>query len=474
MRTTARIALLVLLATATPAVAQEVDFGGSVAGELRWFPNDPLDPEQLESFQYSLALEPSLTAQSDSGRHSFALVPFARLDAQDSERTHFDIREAYWRGVFGDWEVLAGVNRVFWGVTESRHLVDVVNQTDILEDVDEEDWLGQPMVSVEWQRSWGRLAGLALIGFRPRSFPGPAGRLRFPLPVDTDEALFPDGERLVDLALRYSHFLGDFDVGVSLFHGTGREPAFRLDESDSTLIPVYSRITQASLDLQYTRNAWLWKLESLVRSGPGATFGAAVAGFEYTRYQVFGSAADLGLLAEYLYDGRDETAPPTPFENGLFLGARLALNDVQDTSLLAGAVVDLDNGTVAGRVEGERRLTANLKLELEARVFTSVDPESFLWFLRRDSFVTPRLGLFSSPQRRPPGRPLSSPDLSVGPAHRVDVQSVSRDLQITDRPTAARTRRAPLPRRAATPAGPASCARPPASPRPRGRRRQGR
>jgi hypothetical protein len=394
MHATSRFVLLVLLAAASPAAAQEVDFGGTVAGELRWFPNDPLYPDQLEALQYSLVLEPSLTGQSDGGRHSFALVPFARLDAQDSERTHFDLREAYWRGVFGDWEVLAGVNRVFWGVTESRHLVDVVNQTDILEDVDEEDKLGQPMLSVEWQRSWGRLAGLALVGFRHRSFPGSEGRLRFPLPVDTDAALFPDGERLVDLALRYSHFLGDFDLGVSLFHGTGREPAFLVDDSAAALIPVYSRITQGSLDLQYTRNAWLWKLETLVRSGQGATFGAAVAGFEYTRYQVFGSAADLGLLAEYLYDGRDETAPPTPFENGLFFGARLALNDVRDTSLLAGALVDLDDGTVAGRVEGQRRLTANLKLELEARLFTSVDPESFLWFFRRDSFVTLRLGVF--------------------------------------------------------------------------------
>jgi len=389
------IAVLVgLLATASPAVGQEVDFGGSLAGELRWFPNAPLDPQQADPFQLSMVLEPSLTLQSDGGTHSVAVVPFVRLDAQDSERTHVDLREGYWRGVFGDWEVLAGVNRVFWGVTESRHLVDVVNQFDILEDVDEEDKLGQPMVSVEWQQSWGRLAGMGLFGFRERRFPGPEGRLRFPLPVDTDQTRFPDGERLVDVAFRYSHFIGDFDIGVGLFHWTGREPAFQLDDAGSALIPVYSRTTQASLDLQYTRNAWLWKLESLVRSGQGATFGAAVAGFEYTRYQVFGSAADLGLLAEYLYDGRDETAPPTPFENGLFLGARLALNDTQDTALLAGAVVDLDNGTVAGRVEGERRLTANLKVELEARIFTNVDPGSFLWFFRRDSFVTVRLGAF--------------------------------------------------------------------------------
>ncbi len=388
-----RVLLIGLLAAATPAAAQEVDFGGSFTGELRWFPEDPLYPEQLETWQHSLVVEPSFSLRSKGGSHDLAIVPFFRLDGQDSERTHFDLREARWRGVFGDWELVAGVDRVFWGVTESRHLIDIVNQTDLLEDVDEEDKLGQPMLSVEWQQSWGRLTAMALVGFRERSYPGPNGRLRFPLPVD-DDATFPDGKRAVDLAFRYSHFLGDFDLGLSVFNGISREPSFRLDDSETRLVPVYSEITQAGLDLQYTRNAWLWKLESLVRAGDGDTFGAVVTGFEYTRYQILGSAADLGLLVEYLYDGRDETAPPTPFGQGLFVGARLALNDVSNSTLLAGAIVDLDNGSIAARVEAERRLTANLKLEVESRIFTNTDHESFLNFFRRDSFVVARLGLF--------------------------------------------------------------------------------
>ena len=388
-----RVLLSGLLAAATPSAAQEVDFGGSLAAELRFFPEDPLLPEQLETFQLSLVVEPSFSLQSKGGSHDFAFVPFFRLDGQDSERTHLDLREARWRGVFGDWDLVAGLDRVFWGVTESRHLIDIVNQTDLLEDVDEEDKLGQPMLSAEWQQSWGRLTGMALVGFRERSYPGPNGRLRFPIPV-ADDATFPDGKRGVDLAFRYSHFLGDFDLGLSVFNGISREPSFRLDDSETRLVPVYSEITQAGLDLQYTRNAWLWKLESLVRGGDGDTFGAAVVGFEYSRYQILGSAADLGLLVEYLYDGRDETAPPTPFARGLFVGTRLARNDVSNSTLLVGAIIDLDNGSIAARVEAERRLTANLKLEVESRIFTNTDHESLLHFFRRDSFVVARLGLF--------------------------------------------------------------------------------
>lgn len=394
MRATFVQALLgALLGAATSAAAQEVDFGGTLNSEIRWFVNAAQFPEQLDTFQLSLSLEPELSVRSESGRHHLAVTPFGRIDSEDPERTHFDIREAHWRGVFGDWEVLAGADRVFWGVTESRHLVDIVNQSDFVEDIDEEDKLGQPMLRLEWQRSWGRLSGLALVGFRERTFPGPDGRLRFPLPVDGDNALFPDGERNVDLAFRYGHFFGDFDLGVSVFHGTSREPSFRPSEDGTRLLPVYSEITQGGLDLQYTREAWLWKLEALVRSGQGHTFGAAVFGFEYTLYQTLGSAADLGLLVEYLYDGRDEEAPPTAFAQGLFGGARLALNDVDDTTLLAGAIVDLENGSISGRVEAERRITSFLKLELESRIFTNVAGDSLLQTLKRDSFVALRLGL---------------------------------------------------------------------------------
>ena len=268
----------------------------------------------------------------------------------------------------------------------------MVNQIDATQDVEGETKLGQPMLRVEWQRPWGRLSGMALIGFRERIYSGTEGRLRFPLPVETEKALFPDGERTVDLALRYSHYFGDFDLGVGVFHGTGRAPSFLLNADQSGLIPVYSEITQIGLDLQYTRDAWLWKLEALAREGEGSTFGAAVFGFEYTMYQVFGSSTDVGLLAECLYDGRDEVAPPTAFAQGAFLGARLALNDADDTSLLAGAIVDLEDGSIAGRIEAQRRLTSSLSLEIESRFFTNVADTSLLRTVSQDSYAVVRVG----------------------------------------------------------------------------------
>ena len=81
--------------------------------------------------------------------------------------------------------------------------------------------------------------------------------------------------------------------------------------------------------------AWLWKLETIVRSGFQETFQAAVGGFEYTFYGVRESAADVGLRMEYQYDNRSIAEPPTLTDNDLFVGTRLAFNDAQDSAILA-------------------------------------------------------------------------------------------------------------------------------------------
>ena len=361
---------------------------GSIALELRWFPEPPASRAELDGLQPSLLLEPELRWRSADRRHHLDVAAFARLDGRDDERTHVDLREGSYRFVGDSFELLAGVSRVFWGVAESRHLVDLINQTDAVEDVDEEDRLGQPMLRLALDRDWGRLEVYSLIGFRERTFPGPEGRPRPPLPV-AEEARYADDPG-VDWALRWSHFVGAWDLGLHLFRGIGREPRLVASGDGRSLVPVYERIGQVGVDVQHTRGAWLWKLEALGREGQGSAFAAAVAGVEYTVYGVGGSAFDLGLLVEELWDGRDRTAPPTIFDQDTFLGARLAWNDVQGTRLLAGAVIDHDDGSVFGLVEGGRRLGDRVTLEVEARLFAGVDPAGDLAASKDDSFVTLR------------------------------------------------------------------------------------
>ena len=136
-----------------------------------------------DRFEGSLSAGFEWLREWDDGRQAITLVPFFRYDSADDRRTHGDLREAFWSRIGDDWELHVGARRVFWGVTEFRHLVDIVNQTDLVENIDGEDKLGQPMVQLSLVRDFGLLDLYLLTGFRERTFPGSDGRLRPALPV---------------------------------------------------------------------------------------------------------------------------------------------------------------------------------------------------------------------------------------------------------------------------------------------------
>jgi len=310
----------------------------------------------------------------DDGHQSFTAVPFVRLDGLDSERTQFDLREFFWSGVGTDWELHLGFRQVFWGVTEFKHLVDIINQTDLVENVDGEDKLGQPMAQLSLVRDWGILDLFLLTGFRERTFPGADGRLRWAVPVDTGATRYTSGagQRRVDGAIRWSHHLGPLSFGIYHFSGTSRDPLFEPRvQADATLAlaPVYTVIDQTGLDGQWLVGDWAFKFEGIRRSGFGDRFHAFNAGFERTLVGVLGTRADLGLVVEYLYDERGDAAFDTLFERDVALGTRWSFNDAADSQALAGFIIDRRTQERVFSLEASRRLGDAWLLALESRLF---------------------------------------------------------------------------------------------------------
>jgi len=377
----------------------QVEWAGYVSAEPRIFVDSPAFPEQTDqTFSFSAVAAPEFRYEWNEGDDRLTVTPFLRFDADDDERNHTDLREANWLHFADPWTFRIGLGRVFWGVTESRHLVDIVNQTDQVEDIDEEDKLGQPMISAERYTQWGSFSVFLLPGFRERAFPADDARLRGPLPIADENAVYESSaeDSHTDIALRWDHTLGPWDIGASAFYGTGREPRLvrtTINPAREVLVPHYDIIGQLGLDVQYTRGAWLLKLEAIRRSGQGATFSALATGFEYTLFGVRGSNADLGLLAEYLYDGRDANAPTVALDDDVFFGMRLSLNDVNDTMLLFGAIVDRQQHGATSFVEGQRRLWERWRLEVELRWLRNAEDLALIGF-RQDSFLAVRLARF--------------------------------------------------------------------------------
>ena len=129
--------------------ARQVEFTGEIGFETRFFPQAPLylghDDARLSP---SIRFEPEFMYQWGGGAWRFTTTGFVRLDAHDGRRTHVDLRELGLLYLGDRVTAFAGVGTVFWGVTEVNHLVDIINQTDGVEDIDGEDKLGQPMASV--------------------------------------------------------------------------------------------------------------------------------------------------------------------------------------------------------------------------------------------------------------------------------------------------------------------------------------
>lgn len=415
--------LCAVLAAMFSTSAMAVDIDGDISLEYRYFFEDPLISKQHDD-SLATAVNLRFVEKWRRGREKIVFQPYYRIGFDDDERSHFDVRELYYLNAGRNTEWSVGARKIFWGVTESQHLVDIINQTDQVEGLDGEEKLGQPMLQFAWiTRNYGTFNFYALTGFRERTFAGREGRVRLIPKVSNSSAEYESGaeETRVDAAFRWSITLGDWDIGLSHFSGTSRDPNYqiRLDIGDNqipppafanpsadffsqpspaldlvdkftTLVPEYRVIDQTGLDVQAILGAWVLKLEAISRSGQGEIVGdnnsfayntskryyAAVAGFEYTLYQLFGSDADLGLIAEYSHDSRGDNALSL-FEDDVFLGGRLALNDVDGTEVLFGVFRDIDDEELFYSLEGSRRLTSTLSLSIEGRWFSNINNDNY-------------------------------------------------------------------------------------------------
>ena len=380
---------LCALLTLTSASYADVELTGSAGFDQRYFLQDALYQPQERSYSSAFVM-PEIYTQWNDGADTLVVKPFYRIDEHDDERTHGDIREFQWSHYADSWETRVGIGKVFWGQTESLHLVDIINQTDSVESVDGEIKLGQPMVNFSYFSDYGMFSFYALPYFRERTFQGENGRLRPPEAIG--EALYEsdDEERNLDVAIRWQSSIGEWELGLSAFSGTTREPElFTTVTQDGELVvlPFYAQIDQIGIDVLKVSGAWLLKLESIYRSGQSEDFAALVTGFEYTKHGIWDSNYGLGFLAEYQYDERDNNFFAVG-QNDLMVGLRIIANDIAGTEVLFGLVQDLEeSSTYSGFIEASSRLTANWSWKLNGYFFSSDDIEDPFYFLRRDDYV---------------------------------------------------------------------------------------
>ena len=345
---------------------------GEIIGELsfdnRYFFNAGLQEQKKNHTSFSFSPE----IFKDDSNKIFHFKAKLRKDSEDSGRDLNDIQELYLINILEDKEIKFGVSKEFWGVTETSHRVDIINQTDFTEGFDGEEKLGQPMIKISLERQWGLLDIYTLLGFRERNFSGNKGRLRLPLSINDKGPLYSSSSKnkRADFAIRWSNYYDDFDIAISHFSGTSREPRFLPSANKiNELVPIYEVIDQTGLEIQYLLDGLAIKGEVISRSGQGERFSAATYGFEYTQVGVLQTRIDLGWVVEFNHDDRLESSP-------FVLGTRFSFNDIYDSQILSGFIVNDKSKELGFLLEASRRIGECCMLSLEGIYFDDTDEDN--------------------------------------------------------------------------------------------------
>ncbi|MBV1869544.1 MAG: hypothetical protein KUG76_01450 [Gammaproteobacteria bacterium] len=314
----------------------------------------------------------------NDGADSFVFSPRLRLDQHDSERNTIDFTEFAWVHVEDTWEIRTGIREEAWGVSLMGGVVDVINQTNIVEDFFGAK-LGQPMINLSLVQDWGIVDLFVLTGFRKASLPGEDSRPGLPFALDTSESDIPiqDGEIIgLDYAVRWQHSWESFEWALSYFYGTSREADvdFNYDVANPGIVSTYYNVNQIGAELLYIWNGYGIKYESRTvlgsknRGAELGTYTAALVGFEYTWGSVFGSNFDIMWDVSYMHDDR-KLSFSALMEKDVFALGILNFNDEFDSRIGLGSIWDVKDDEGIFLITAERRIAESWKASVFAVYF---------------------------------------------------------------------------------------------------------
>lgn len=366
----AAFCLWLLLSTASAFESEQ--YGKIEAGITHYNKQAPAAHQQRSTT--ALRFEPSLDVYHNDS--SISLRP--HINAIGGNQAEIDWQDSHYRTTIGDYSFLIGSDIVFWGKTDVFNPSDIINSKDYRAGLQHGQKRGMPMATITGDVGPGALTILMMPRFVPNRYPFRSSRENLPLTVADSRNLYDEDscKNCLSAALRWEGYVGDTDIGLSYFDGTGREPSLAVG-ADMQMTPTYHKITQAGTDIQHIAGDWLIKAELIHRTGQPDNntiikdYYGATGGLEYTLYSVFDSSADAGLIGEFAYDSRGKHSHHG-FQRDIFAGVRLTMNDVDDTSYLMTIGRDLHFHSTSASLSAERRLSDGLVIRAAASVPTGL------------------------------------------------------------------------------------------------------
>ena len=349
----------------------------------------------------NFTLQQQLELNYSEGDFEAAVNVYAQEDSYDlsdekNERTFIRLDELYGKYYFENDMIFGGRNIRFWGALEVNNIVDTFNTKDFRTDGLD------PQKQGAWNASYTHYFESSEISLIAKFYEEkqqmaaqPYVYYFFPERLGPFEVSYnPDRESSESLyrPTLYLSYSGstesDYPIDYALIvqHGFDSQRAFNAVDNFTTLTKTFvEEVYLVNKFMTYNTmvvGSTLLKVEALatdVIDDNVSSAGKRVAdyyqfglGVEHTLSAFIGDA-DLGLLAEYYYYNTFDHSGTIAtdlnlfqiFQNDLFVGFRYTFNDAADSSIIAGAIIDMDYQEQSYSFKYETRLFDVLSLKAD-------------------------------------------------------------------------------------------------------------
>ena len=118
---------------------------GFIQPEITTFFNGDGRHGQSNSNQ-SIFVKGTFITYLNNGDQKITINTTGRIDEKDSERSYIDFQKFKYEQYFDDITLKIGNELIFWGVNESFNIVDIINQSNLAEDISGTKKFGHPMI----------------------------------------------------------------------------------------------------------------------------------------------------------------------------------------------------------------------------------------------------------------------------------------------------------------------------------------
>ena len=378
----------------TTAISSNNDWeiNHEIVFEIREFHKQEAYSNQKNTYSSYYKSELFITISDNS---NFISEPYFRYDHNDKNRTLFDLKVNKFTYFKDNYEIKFGIDEVFWGITESKNIVDIINSNDSTAG-DLKEKLGQPLLAYTFfSDNIGYMDFYYLPQLIKSSQISQEGRLRFSNPTENYGHIYSggSGEKVPSWAFKWEKNIGISDFSIQGFRGNSRENSITpiLEGTTIKYFPAYERISQLGTYAQLVSGPIIYKLEAIKRNGQKNSknirknFFSYTFGIEYLYNRLFEKKWDISTFIEYSNDDRNNDSLDI-LQNDLFIAARLVFNDIEGTELTTSATFDLDGGGNTALTEFSSRLSENMRVTGLYQAYWSTNNKDILYSFRRDNY----------------------------------------------------------------------------------------